>query len=67
MEMTPRNRSSFSFFSLSSFFFAEIFIADGARVELSRFFDFWNGFIIIILERVYRLIESPVEILIILL
>lgn len=35
--------------------------------RVNAFFDFWNGFIIIILERVYRLIESPVEILIILL
>lgn len=35
--------------------------------RVNAFFDFWNGFIIIILERVYRLIESPVEIPIILL
>lgn len=55
------------FFSPFFLLFRGNFYRRWSASQVNAFFDFWNGFIIIILERVYRLIESPVEILIILL
>lgn len=58
MEMTPRNGSSFSFFFPFFLLFRGNFYRRWSASRVNAFFDFWNGFIIIILERVYRLIES---------